>query len=110
MSETPKVYGAISRAMWALAERGIAKGRKQTQAGYMFRGIDDVYEALVGVLCAERLLMLPRVVEAERHEVTTAKGAVMTHLIIRMEYDLVLLDHAVPEYLQVGSVGQILLR
>lgn len=85
----PKVYDAILRVMRALAERGISKDRKQTQANYMFRGIDDVYEALCGVLVSERLLMLPRVVNAERHEVTTKNGAVMTHLILSVNYLLI---------------------
>ena len=41
-----KVYQAIGAVSAAMSQQGISKGRKNTQQGYNFRGIDDVLNAL----------------------------------------------------------------
>lgn len=48
----PEVYSAISNVMAQMSKEGIGKDRKNSQQGYNFRGIDDVYNTLCGVLAA----------------------------------------------------------
>lgn len=43
-----EVYKAISAVAKELAETGIKKGSRNSQQGFMFRGIDAVYNALAG--------------------------------------------------------------
>lgn len=83
------VYAAIGAVTKAMAERGIAKTRKNTQQGYSFRGIDDVYNALAPVLASCGLCVLPRILSRETTERTTAKGGVLFYVVLEVEYDLV---------------------
>lgn len=87
--EPPQVYAAISATMAQMAKEGIAKGRKNQQQGYQFRGIDDVYAALGDVLAANKLVILPRVVGKEREERATQRGGVIMYTVLTVEFDLV---------------------
>ena len=86
---TPQVYGAIAGVMARMAENGIAKGRRNQQQGYNFRGIDDVYNALSSALSAEKLVMLPRVVAHSKEERQTQKGGTLFYTTAEVEFDLV---------------------
>ncbi|MGL5003898.1 MAG: ERF family protein, partial [Casimicrobium sp.] len=44
------VYRAINAVQSALAKTGISKDRRNSQQGYNFRGIDDVYAAISPLL------------------------------------------------------------
>jgi len=50
MSDVKKVYNAIVSVASAMAKLGISKDKKNSGQGYMFRGIDDVYNALSSIL------------------------------------------------------------
>lgn len=89
MEPTKHVYEAICNVMRDMAKAGIAKDRKNTQQGFSFRGIDDVYDALAAKLSEHKLCMLPRVVGRDRQERTTAKGGNLLYTILDMEFDLV---------------------
>ncbi|MBK8799438.1 MAG: ERF family protein [Anaerolineales bacterium] len=91
MSETnvPKVYAAISQVQAELARAGLAKLRKNAQQGFMFRGIDDVYNIVATIMASNNLVMLPRHVSRESDVRTTAKGGTLTFTNVVMEYDLV---------------------
>lgn len=85
----PAVYAAICEVSAALARHGIAKDRKNTQQGYAFRGIDDVYNALAPVIAAARLCILPRVTERTVTEGATKSGGVLFYVVTRVEFDVV---------------------
>lgn len=90
MSETvPKVYSAISAVMGKLSKEGISKAQKNTQQGYKFRGIDDVYNALAAHLAEAKLLILPRVLSRSVTERETAKGGVLFYVVLDVEFDFV---------------------
>lgn len=84
-----KVYQAIAAAMAEIAKEGIGKNRKNDQQGYKFRGIDDVYNALAPILSKCGLVMLPRVLNREVVERTTAKGNAIFYVTVDVEFDLV---------------------
>ena len=83
------VYATICAVTKTMAEHGIAKTRKNTQQGYSFRGIDDVYNALAPVLASCGLCVLPRILSRETTERATAKGGVLIYVVLEVEYDLV---------------------
>lgn len=86
---TMKVYQAITAVMRDLAAEGISKSRKNTQQGYSFRGIDDVYNALSSALARHGLVMLPRILNRSMEERTTHKGGVLFYVTVEAEFDLV---------------------
>lgn len=85
----PKVYEAITRVQAVLAKEGIAKDRKNPQ-GYYFRGIDDVYKAVCGLMAEHRLCVIPRVVSKDREERSSKSGTgVLIYTVLTVEFDFV---------------------
>lgn len=100
----PAVYSAINAVMATVAKEGISKDRKNTQQGYNFRGIDDVYNALCGILAANKLLMLPYVVEMKREERQTQKGGLLNYTILTVDFKFVSAEDGSSE--TVRTVGE----
>ncbi|HEY6407716.1 MAG TPA: hypothetical protein VIY29_09640, partial [Ktedonobacteraceae bacterium] len=48
--KVPRVFAVISQITGELSKVGIAKDRNNTQQGYKFRGIDQVYNVLSPLL------------------------------------------------------------
>lgn len=84
-----KVYAAINAVQGELAQAGIAKDRKNTQQGYNFRGIDDVYNALSPLLAKHGLCILPRILTRSVEEKVTQKGGVLFYVTVEAEFDFV---------------------
>lgn len=86
------VYQAIAAVTAELAKTGIAKLRQNSQQGYSFRGIDDIYNALAPALAAAKLCVLPRVIRREVTERTTQRGTVLFYVVVDVEFDFVSAD------------------
>ena len=87
------VYEAINSVQAALAKTGISKDRTNTQgAGYKFRGIDDVYNALAPLLATNGLCILPRVLSRECAERQSKAGGALFYVTLHVEFDLVSTD------------------
>lgn len=84
-----EVYKAISAVQEELAQIGISKSTKNLQQGFMFRGIDAVYNALSPLLAKHKLCILPRCITRESTERTTAKGGVLFYVVVHAEFDFV---------------------
>ena len=85
----PQVYAAIAAVTAALSQEGIAKNRENRDQRFQFRGIDDIYNSLSGLLAQNRLCIIPRVLsrfESQRH---TKSGAMLNVSVVDVEYDLV---------------------
>lgn len=89
MNQPGKVYAAIAAVAAEISKSGIAKGRRNTQQGYQFRGIDDVYNALAPMLAAHQLCILPRVTERTCVERATRNGGALFYTVVRVEFDFV---------------------
>ena len=89
MSETRNVYQCISRVQSAIAQEGIAKDRKNQTQNYTFRGIDDVYNALCGLLADAGLVIVPRVVRHRQVERATKSGGALFYTLATVEYDFI---------------------
>lgn len=84
-----KVYQAITAVQGELAKEGISKSRKNTQQGYNFRGIDDVYNVLSPLLAKHGLCILPRILTRGVTERETQKGGVLFYVVVEAEFDFV---------------------
>lgn len=86
---TGEVYKSICEITRELSRIGISKNKKNAQQGYAFRGIDDVYAALSGLLAEHQLCILPRVVERENVERQTKSGSALFYTTLKVEFDFV---------------------
>jgi len=84
-----EVYKAINAVQDELAQIGIAKASKNQQQGFMFRGIDAVYNTLSPLLAKHKLLILPRCLTRESTERVTAKGGALFYVTVQAEFDFV---------------------
>jgi len=84
------VYKAINAIQAALSKEGISKNHRNTQgAGYNFRGIDDVYNALSPLLAEHGLCILPRMVSRECVERSSKSGGALFYVTVEAEFDFV---------------------
>ena len=68
------IYKAINSIMSEMD--AISKGKKNQQQGFMYRGIDDVMNALQPLLSKHRVFIVPEILEQTREErVTVKKGS-----------------------------------
>lgn len=83
------VYKAIAGITADLAKVGIAKNDTNKFDNYKYRGIDAIYNALAPLLAKHGLCVLPRVLDRESVERSSAKGGVLFHTTLTVEFDLV---------------------
>lgn len=83
-SQTPLIYKTISEVMQKI--NAIAKGRKNQQQGFNFRGIDDVMNELHPVMAECGLFVVPTVLEENRTQGTTRNGATMFYTRLKIEF------------------------
>lgn len=83
------VYQAINAVQAELAEIGISKNQKNSQQNYKFRGIDDVYNALSGLLAKHGLVIVPhhKVTSRDLHQ--NQKGTTLFYVFVESQYDIV---------------------
>ena len=89
VSQPLGVYQAITKVTGMMAKKGISKDRKNTQQGYSFRGIDDVYNVLGGMLAECNLCIIPRVLTRSFTEKQTKAGSPLFYVVVEVEYDIV---------------------
>ena len=78
------IYEAISATMADIG--AVGKNSKNTQQGFMFRGIDAVMNALQPAMKKNGLFVVPEVLEQTREERTTQKGALLIYSICKIKY------------------------
>lgn len=83
------VYQCISAVQKELAEKGIGKNHKNAQQGYVFRGIDDVYNALAPSLATHGLVILPEVIDRQVIERATRNGGALFYVTLSVKYHFV---------------------
>ena len=84
-----QVFKAINAVQAALCKEGIAKDRRNSQQGYNFRGIDDIYNTLSGLLADNGLCILPEVLERTQVERITQKGGALFYTTVKVKYTIV---------------------
>lgn len=77
--EKKHVFEALNSVTKGLSEAGISKNRNNVTQNYKFRGIDDVYNALSGLLAVNNLSIVPKFLSRETSErVSTNKDGRQT--------------------------------
>jgi hypothetical protein len=85
-----KVYKAINAVQSELSNTGIIKDKRNQQgAGYNFRGIDDVYNAIAPLLAKHSLCILPRVIARGCIERQSKSGGALFYVTVEAEFDFV---------------------
>lgn len=86
-----KVFQAINAVQAELSTTGISKNRKNSQqgSGYMFRGIDDVYQALSPLLAKHALCIIPRMIARTCEERASKVGGALFYVTVEAEFDFV---------------------
>jgi ERF superfamily len=84
-----KVYSAIASVMADLSKIGIGKDKKNQQQGFMYRGVDDVMNALAPIISKHGLVILPRVTKREVIERQSKSGGALFYVTLDMEFDFV---------------------
>lgn len=78
------IYSAMCAAMKDIG--AITKGRTNTQQGFKFRGIDDVYNELHDILAKHKIFTVPEVLDSRTEERTTRNGGALIYRILTMRY------------------------
>lgn len=104
MAETAKkmsIYEAISRCMEEIGSVG--KDAVNKQQGFKYRGIDAVMNAINPALVKNHVFIVPEVLDQQRQERTTNKGAVLIYSICRIKYTFYAEDGSFIEAVTVGE-------
>lgn len=81
-----QIHELIGKAMGKIG--AIGKDSKNQQQGFMYRGIDAVYNALNPVMAELGLFICPEVLEQTREERVNAKGTTLLYSILKIKYTL----------------------
>jgi hypothetical protein len=78
------VYEAICGVMSEIG--AIEKSKKNQQQGFMYRGVDDVMNALQPLLVKYKVFIVPEVLEQTREERTTKNGNTVIYSVCKVKY------------------------
>ena len=78
------IYQLIGKAIGKIG--AIGKDKKNAQQGFMYRGIDQVYNALNPVMAELGIFFCPEVLDQKREERVTKNGTVLTYTLLTMKY------------------------
>lgn len=81
-----KIYKALSVAQGELAKIGVAKQQRNAKQGYMFRGIDDLYNAVAPILADAGVIVIPTYTDRTVSERKSQQGGVLFHVVVRGEF------------------------
>lgn len=84
MSEKPSVYEALSAVMAEV--QAVGKESRNTQQGYVFRGIDAVVNAVGPVLRKHGVIAVPHHSEARYRDVQTSTGKASRECTVSVTY------------------------
>lgn len=88
MTEKSAIYSALAEITGELAKIGISKNNKNQQQGYKFRGIDDIYNTLSGLLSKYHVIIIPAVRSREQTERVTGKGGTLFYTTVCVDYSI----------------------
>lgn len=98
----PMIYKALSNVMADMS--AVKKDKKNTQgSGFMYRGIDDVMNALHPALVKNGVVVVPQVLSKEREERQSRSGGVNLYSIVTMSFRFFAEDGSFVEAVTVGE-------
>lgn len=78
------IYQSITSLMNEVG--AIGKEKKNQQQGFMYRGIDDVLNALQPLFSRHKIFVVPEVLEQTREERQTSKGGTLIYSVCKVKY------------------------
>lgn len=102
MSEKPgKVYAALAAIMGDISP--VAKDQRNTQQGYNFRGIDDIYNAVNAIMAKHKVVAVPEVRDIKDGTFTNHKGTLFCTRIFTVCYTFYAEDGSCVSAIVVGE-------
>lgn len=101
MAESGKIYQAIPSIMGELD--AIGKNKKNSQQGFMYRGVDDVMNAINPALVKNRVFIVPEVIDQLREERQSSKGSNLIYSICKMRFKFFAEDGSSVEAVTIGE-------
>lgn len=95
------IFQSITKIMEEVP--AIGKTKKNSQQGFMFRGIDDVMNAFQPLLAKYKVFIVPQVLEQNREERQTSKGVTLLYSICKIKYTFYAEDGTSVEAIVVGE-------
>ena len=96
-----KIYGAIASAMSEID--AIGKTKRNSQQGFLYRGVDDVMNTLNPILAKNKIFIVPEVGEQTREERHTAKGGTLLYSICKIKFKFYTEDGS---YIDAVTIGE----
>lgn len=94
------IYQTINNVMSEIG--AIGKG-KRSQQGFLYRGVDDVMNALAPAFIRHKLFTVPEILEQKREERTTGKGGLLIYSICKIRYTFYAEDGSHVEVVTIGE-------
>lgn len=95
------IYQSITKIMEEVPS--IGKTQKNKTQGFMYRGIDDVMNALQPLLAKNKIFIVPEILEQTREERTTSKGGNLIYSICKIKYKFYAEDGSSVEAITIGE-------
>lgn len=96
-----KIYQSIIAVMEDVG--AIGKDKKNQSQGFMYRGVDDVMNALNPAFIKNKIFTVPQVLEQHREERATAKGGLLIYSICKVKYTFYAEDGSSVEVVTIGE-------
>ena len=95
------IYKAINEVMKEIG--AVGKNQKNSQQGFMYRGIDAVMNAINPALTNHGVFVVPEVLEQTREERTTSKGNLIIYSICKIKFSFFAEDGSHIEAITIGE-------
>lgn len=95
------IYQSITKIMEEVPS--IGKTQRNKTQGFMYRGIDDVMNALQPLLAKNKVFIVPEILEQTREERTTSKGGNLIYSICKIKYKFYAEDGSSVESIIIGE-------
>lgn len=95
------IYKAINEVMKEIG--AVGKNQKNSQQGFMYRGIDAVMNAINPALTNHGVFVVPEVLEQTREERTTSKGNLLIYSICKIKFSFFAEDGSHVEAITIGE-------
>lgn len=95
------IYQSITKIMEEVPS--IGKTQRNKTQGFMYRGIDDVMNALQPLLAKNKVFIVPEILEQTREERTTSKGGNLIYSICKIKYKFYAEDGSCVESIIIGE-------
>lgn len=95
------IYQSITKIMEEVPS--IGKTQRNKTQGFMYRGIDDVMNALQPLLAKNKVFIVPEILEQTREERVTSKGGNLIYSICKIKYKFYAEDGSSIEAITIGE-------